>query len=223
MDVQKALDIAAKASNTEHLKYVKEQFRHFKIEPTSSLKEYFDFIYNDTLTWLQTLPNNARSKPTFNKYKASIYHLLESTEVVNAFGSHYCADVSKAIKECFKQNIDDVVQGRTSANDNNQMSPLHKEQDVKCSVVDNVIESDYSNDEEPDLDITTLEVNPSSNHKPASPFDVDKVVEKDYKKAYEELKQSYATLQQKHDHTIIQMLEKENQQLWKLLNKFAEK
>lgn len=228
MNVQNAINVASLASNKEHLKYIQEQFRHLKIQPEANLKDFFDFVGNDTLNWLKTLPNNAKSKSTFNKYKASVYHLLENSDVVKVFGEQYCTTVYKAIKECFKDNIDTVVLDRVAKHHAKVNESI---EDESTSVIDT--ESECS-----DLDTETLEVMTSNEPTQTTPPS-NSVDNKEYDNLltqYNNLKKSYASLTIKHEelrknmsnmeknHKVVYDLQQQhNQQLVSILNKFADK
>jgi hypothetical protein len=245
MNIQQALDIVSKASNADHFKYFKEQIRHFKLEPSSSLKQYFDYICQDTLTWLQTLPSNAKSKSTFNKYKASVYLLLEQNEVVAEFGNQYCETAMKAIKECFKEHIDNVVKQREKKTETKPeelvaIQEAEKDGGIEASevVTDNECMSDIVSEEDSYIDIDTITV----AREEISPLllDIPKVADNDYKTAFDNLSEKYVELhtkyneiymlynelQRKHNITTIQVVEsnairrtveKDKEQMWKLL------
>lgn len=239
MNIQHALEIVSKAPNTDHFKYFKEQTRHFKLEPSSSLKQYFDFINQDTLKWLQTLPGNAKSKSTFNKYKASVYLLLEQDAVVANLGTQYCETVMKAIKECFKEHIDNVVKHREKKNVAT-FREVEKDNYKETSevITENENMSDLSSEDESDIDIETIgfereDITPK-------PLDIPHVHDDNYETAFANLSKSYidlhtkygeihmlySELQSKLNLTKIQLLEsnairrtieKDKEQMWKLL------
>jgi hypothetical protein len=245
MNIQQALDIVSKASNTDHLKYFKEQTRHFKLEPSSSLKQYFDRIYQDTLTWLQTLPSNAKSKSTFNKYKASVYLLLEQETVVAELGSQYCDTVIKAIKECFKENIDNVVKHRekrieTKPEEVIAIQEVEKDEykEADEDVSDNECMSDIASEGGSVIDIETVMI--AKDEDAPILLGIPKVADDDYKTAFNNLSEKYIELhtkyneiymlynelQRKHNITTLQLvesnavrrtIEKDKEQMWKLL------
>lgn len=207
MTVKTAIEIASNAPNTDHIKYFKEQLRHFKIDPSSTLKEYFDFIEQDTLTWLQGLPYNARSKSTFNKYKASVNLLLEHDSIVAEYGEQYCETVIRAIKNCFKENIDNVVKQRE--NRNNGTHCVKQGSDEQDTTGD-----DSASDEGIDSEISEFMK------------DDNKTLLDDIYAKYNELHVLHVELQRKHELYIIELaesnairrtIEKDKEQMWSLL------
>lgn len=244
MNIQKALDIVASASNSDHLKYFKEQVRHLKKEHTSDLKELLDFIHNDTQTWLRTLPDNAKSKPTFHKYRASIYQLLENSDVIAKFGSEYCSSVTKAIKNCFKNHLDIVVQERSATNTrtisvSSTSQPTQQDKDEETdnspSETDNESEDDSSDEEDyqkKDVELMTMTTLSQSAISTVSSQDTA-CEEQDLKKAYNEmfakyneLNIKYSALQSQHSelqtkyittNTVMKILENDKKEMWNLI------
>jgi hypothetical protein len=208
MDIQTASEILAKATNhQQHLKYFKELYTHFGHKPSSDVKELLDFICNDTLKWLQSLPPNARSKDTCIKYKSPIYILLDNSSVQELYGNDYCNKVHKNVKDCFQKHLNQVLASRKQVEvPKPQDTEPVQETAIANEKVDDVVEdaSDENCDDEEDsqLDISLLE---PANRK-------DKAVNAiDYKTMYENLL---------FKNNVIK---KENERLWDLLGKFASK
>jgi hypothetical protein len=109
MEVKTAITLL---NNYEHVKYLKDQLKHFQRAQESPLKEYLDIINNNAIEWLQSLPKGVKSKSTFHKYKAPLYVLLEHQDVINAYGYNYCTSVLKNVKQAFKDNIDKIISER---------------------------------------------------------------------------------------------------------------
>jgi hypothetical protein len=242
MNIQQAIDIVSKATNTDHVKYFKEQARHYKLEPSSSLKGYFDFICKDTLNWLQTLPNNAKSKSTFNKYKASVYLLLEHDSVITELGSQYCETVIKCIKECFKEHIDNVVKQRERKNEPKTIEVITVQQSENECKDEDTTDSECGNDTASEsgsmIDIETIEVAKEENTSIVT--ELPQVVDDDFKTAYNNLCERYAEIHQKYNNitmlynelqrkynnvtlqivesnAVRRTIEKDKEQMWKLL------
>jgi len=196
MDIHTATSLL---TNTENIKYFKEQLKHFQREQTSNLKDYFDLINEDAVKWLNSLPKGVKSKSTFHKYKSPLYFLLEHKDVVHVYGESYCVGVLRSMKQAFKDSIDKIINERKQSN--------------CASVDDNVTENAsecQSDDEASVIDINTLEVVEA-----VVPIDTN-----DYKKQYELLKNKYDKLQFEYNLTKT-MLESELSKAWRLLDKMV--
>jgi hypothetical protein len=196
MDIHTATSLL---TNTENIKYFKEQLRHFQREQTSSLKDYFDLINEDAVNWLSSLPKGVKSKSTFHKYKSPLYFLLEHKDTINVYGETYCVGVLRSMKQAFKDSIDKIINERKQSN--------------CASVDDNVTENAsecQSDDEESVIDINTLEVVEDA-------VTTDK---NDYKKQYELLKNKYDRLLFEHN-LVKTMLESELSRAWRIVDKMV--
>lgn len=142
MDVQTSTTLL---TNNELVKYFKDQLRHFKISPETSLKEYLDIINGDAVAWLNSLPKGVKSKSTFHKYKAPLYVILEHKDVINAYGYNYCTSVLRNVKQTFKDSIDKIISERKQSGQEEEVA------------VDEVHEQEDS-DDEPELVLEDMEV-----------------------------------------------------------------
>lgn len=136
MDIQQAFDILTKEQNTDHIKYFKEQVSINSLQPSNSLTELLDKINDNTLTWLQNLPNKAKTKPTLRKYKVALCVLLDNDTVKQSLGAKYCADTHANINQCFKHNIDTIINQRQTT------QTVHNDTDMNSETTDNVSDSD---------------------------------------------------------------------------------
>jgi hypothetical protein len=196
MDIHTATSLL---TNTENIKYFKDQLRHFQREQTSNLKDYFDLINEDAVKWLNSLPKGVKSKSTFYKYKSPLYFLLEHKDVVDVYGETYCVGVLKNMKQAFKDSIGKIINERKQSN--------------SASVDDNVTENAsecQSDDDASVLDINTLEV----------VEDVVAIDTNDYKKQYELMKNKYDRLLFEHNLTKT-MLESQLSIAWRLVDKMV--
>jgi hypothetical protein len=196
MDIHTATSLL---TNTEHIRYFKEQVRHFKREQTSSLKDYLDFLSEDVVKWLSSLPKGVKSKSTFHKYKSPLYFLLEHKDTINVYGETYCVGVLRSMKQAFKDSIDKIISERRQSN---------------CALADdNLTESVsecQSDDEVSVLDINNLEV----------VEDVVAIDTNDYKKEYELMKNKYDRLLFEHN-LVKTMLESQLSIAWRLVDKMV--
>jgi hypothetical protein len=215
MDVQAACEILAKATNhQQHLRYFKELYTHFGHKPSSDIKELLDFICNDTLKWLQSLPPNARSKDTCIKYKSPIYILLDNSNVQELYGNDYCNKVHKNVKDCFQKHLNAVLASRKQTEDTKPQDtePVQKTTDaVANEKVDDASDHIFDCDDEDEDDDSQLDI---SLLEPANRIDKEENTI-DYKMMYE-------NLLFKHN-VIVGQLKKENERLWDLACKFASK
>jgi ribosomal silencing factor RsfS len=195
MDIHTATSLL---TNTENIKYFKEQLRHFQREQTSSLKDYLDLISEDVVKWLSSLPKGVKSKSTFHKYKSPLYFLLEHKDTINVYGETYCVGVLRSMKQAFKDSIDKIISERKQSN--------------CASVDDNVTEnaSECQSDDESVIDINTLEV----------VEDVVAIDTNDYKKEYELMKNKYDRLLFEHN-LVKTMLESQLSIAWRLVDKMV--
>jgi hypothetical protein len=202
MNIQQACDILANANNhQQHLKYFKDLYTHLGSTSSSDLKALFDFVGNDTLKWLQSLPPNARSKDTCRKYKTPVYILLDDASVQQAFGQDYCVKVQRNVKNCFQKHIVEVVASRNKHEVAKPEEVAPVGEDIKDTIYDS------SDEDDGNLDISQLE-----------PICDDKTVEDsavDYKQLYEDLLF-------KHNF-MVEQLKRENEKLWEVMGKFASK
>ncbi len=207
MDIKKACDILHCTNNPLSLKCFTEQYRHFKLSSTTPLKEYFDFINERTLEWLQSHPQSIKSKETFRKYRTPINFLLENPDVQDALGRDYCLMVQKNMKNNCQKHIEEVVESR--------------KQNINLSVVDVRVEQEPTSDFELEhtdedsesddgLDISLLE--PIDSKHPNQDID--------YKTLYEQLKHNLVVEQLRKDN---EQLKKENERLWEVVKLFASK
>lgn len=146
MDTQTATTLL---TNNEHVKYFKDQLKHFQRAPETSLKDYLDTINDNVVGWLNSIPKGVKSKSTFHKYKAPLYVILEHNDVINAYGYNYCTSVLRNIKQTFKENIDKIISERKqSVQEEESMTDdfhdQHNTDDESELALDNIEGLEYS-------------------------------------------------------------------------------
>jgi hypothetical protein len=179
-------------NHAENAKFLKEQALHFQIDTQSNLKDYLDAICSNPTKWYQNAPEGIRSKSRFHKYKAPVCALLEHKDVINAFGSNYCASLLKNIKQTFKKCVDKVIDER-------------KKKPANTDIGD----ADSTDDECSELDIDTLEVleptcNDHENNKQEPPTNIVDNKHDDLLVEYKKLKEHHANLQKDHQQLQIE-------------------
>lgn len=140
MEVQTATNLL---QNSEHVKYFKEQLKHFQRGSETSLKDYLDIINNNAVEWLHSLPKGVKSKSTFHKHKAPLYAILEHKDVIDAYGYNYCTTVLRNLKQAFKNNIDKILNERKQNGQEEEVAvdEVHEQEDSDDEselVVDNI-------------------------------------------------------------------------------------
>lgn len=200
MEAQTAITLL---NNNEHVKYFKDQLKHFQRSPESPLKEYLDIINNNATEWLQSLPKGVKSKSTFHKYKAPLYVILEHKDVLDAYGYNYCTTVLKNVKEAFKASIDKIINERKQ---NGQEEEALPEESV----------AQHESDDELGVDLENLE----NTDKPKKHEEYSKIqtmydnilIERN------ELLKEYALVR-----GLLERADKELSRVWQLVDKLSSK
>jgi hypothetical protein len=200
MEAQTAI---ALLNNNEHVKYFRDQLKHFQRAPDSALKEYLDIINNNAVEWLHSLPRGVKSKSTFHKYKAPLYVLLEHQDVINAYGFNYCTTVLKNVKQAFKDSIDKIISERKQNGQEEEVATeeSHEQQD---------------SDDELGIDIENIDVVEKSNK-----HEQHSKIQQKYDNLlieHNELLKEYALVK-----GLLERADKELSRVWQLVDKLSAK
>lgn len=208
MDIQQAINLLS----GENHKYFVEQINHFKIDTTSQLKDYLDFINSDIIGWFKSAPENIKAESTYYKFKSPINNLLEHKDVIEHYGHTYCTTLAKNITKTFSKHKQDIIKRNKSININHQ--PLNVHTDT-CS--------DTSTEPEDNSSIPDpVYQDPNENT----------ITNIDYKNKYESLKQIHKNLQESYNKLEIdnqylkgqfERTDGELKRVWDFLNKFISK
>jgi T5orf172 domain len=148
MNIKQAIDILTKSSNDNH-KYFIDQLNHFKIQQTSPLKDYLDFINKDVLEWFRTSPESIKAQSTFYKFKAPINTLLEHKDVIETYGHTFCTTLARQITQVFSQNRECIIKERNNNiyidNKNNNDTNSETDSNEASSMVPNDIRNKNEN------------------------------------------------------------------------------
>lgn len=139
MNIQQASDVLAKETSKEHLSYFTKQLVQFKYEPTTPLKDFLEFINENTIQWLQKLPKTAKSRNTLSKYRTSITTLLGKEQIREDIGSQYCIILERKINDTFKNNVDNIVDERDGTSD----STIDNDNFIDINTIESVNNTDH--------------------------------------------------------------------------------
>lgn len=175
------------------LEYFKKQIVLFQVNPSSKLKDYLDFINNNAVHWLQSLPD-VQSKSGFHKYKDPIYKLIKHNKLYEDYGENYCATLLNTMKQAFTNECQRIIDERKA---------------LKTTHVTLNLDDDDSSEttSEPTLDINSIQpIEPSHN---------------DNTDNETSLQAKYDALLREHEHLQIkyECSQAELSRVWKLLHK----
>jgi hypothetical protein len=115
MDLDASHDMLLKQSTPDNARYFKTVYQHFNKRPDSSLKEYLQFVEENTSEWLDNLPHSLKTRPALAKPKTALNVLLALPEVKADVSPEFCKKVETKLNQTFKNMIVSVVSKRTSA------------------------------------------------------------------------------------------------------------
>lgn len=197
MDIQQTSALLLKANNDENITYFNKYVVLYNLQQTTQLKELFDTINNDTVTWLKSLPKEAKSIHTLRKYKKPLIALLENVEIQDALGVDYCENVKTNINDTFSQIANDVSKERT-----NKKTININEKQKTHNINDNESCVGTETSEGLGIPIDELVVNKDTQH---DNIDIQQDTNNiDYKKQYEMLNNKYNQLSYKHTNLLEQ-------------------
>jgi len=197
MDIQQTSALLLKANNDENITYFNKYVVLYNLQQTTQLKELFDTINNDTVTWLKSLPKEAKSIHTLRKYKKPLIALLENDEIQDALGVDYCESVKTNINDTFSQIANDVSKERTNKKTIN-INEKHNTHNIN----DNESCVGTETSEGLGIPIDELVVNKDTQH---DNTDIQQETNNiDYKKQYEMLNNKYNQLSYKHTSLLEQ-------------------
>lgn len=216
MDIQQAYAFLDNNFKPIILDYFKKQIVLFKVEHTSQLKDYLDFINNDPVHWLSSLPDDLTCKSAFHKYKEPIYKLIKHTKLHEDYGENYCVNLMNNIKQAFTINCQDIIDKRK-----NSKKP------VEIITFDDSSSSETESDDGSVLDITKLTPAKEANNEDKQNTNIENNNELQYQI---KLLQNKLDMQEKYYESIIgyykhslYLLTNSNEQLMKLLGQIASK
>lgn len=187
MNIQQAINLLS----GENHKYFVEQINHFKIDTTSQLKDYLDFINSDIIGWFKSAPENIKAESTYYKFKSPINNLLEHKDVIEQCEHTYCRTLAKNITNTFSKHKQQIIKRNKSININEQ--PMNTSTSSNYDTY-----SEISHDTEPE--------NKSGLGNPDDlQYDDPKEYNKtdnDYKHKYESLQQKYNNLEESYDELM---------------------
>jgi hypothetical protein len=215
MNIQQAINLLS----GENHKYFVEQINHFKIDTSSQLKDYLDFINSDIIGWFKSAPENIKAESTYYKFKSPINNLLEHKNVIEQCEHTYCTTLAKNITKTFSKYKKDIIK-------RNKSISINQHQAHTPSSSHDTETNDYSDNE------------PDNNSGLGDPDDLEYAdplkykTDIDYKNKYESLQQIHNNLQDDYnalmkDHQYLKgQYERCNSELirvWDFLNKFVSK
>jgi hypothetical protein len=89
-------------------------FKHYNFTEDMELKEYLEFVSNETLEWIKGFPGSMVTKEQLSKPKTALVKLLKLETVKTALGAEFVANVHRKVWDTFKQNVDAIVTERTA-------------------------------------------------------------------------------------------------------------
>jgi hypothetical protein len=190
MDIQQTNALLVKANNEDNITYFNKHITLYNLQPTTQLKEFFDTINSNTVTWLKSLPKEARSINTLRKYKRALISLLENNEIQSALGAEYCENVKKHINNTFSEIGNQVAKERSNK---------------KAIIVDDIASctgTETSNNESLGIPIDKLEVTKDVQQKDNETRQDN--IDIHYEKQYEIINKKYNQLQYKHENLLEQ-------------------
>jgi hypothetical protein len=188
-------------TNTENIKYFKDQCKHFQRESTSLLTDYFETINADAVAWLRSLPKGVKSKSSFYKYITPLYSLLVNIDVIKACGENLCTSLHTTIKRVFKDNVDRIINERKQ-HDNapEKYTDDDEENSIDLDILE-VVDVTYDTEEHNDLAYTT----PNSSSQTLQ-------------QKYDDLFKEYIRLKALYERAEIEL-----SRVWDLVNKIVSK
>lgn len=206
------------------LEYFKKQVSLFKVEPTSKLKDYLDFIDSDPVHWLNSLPNDIQCKSAFHKYKEPIYKLIKHTKLHEDYGENYCSTILTNIKQAFSSNCQDIIDKRKT--NKNVSSPIMFD-DSSSDTENNHSSMDINAIEPVDKDTKQNTTEPIQNITETlhNTYELQKQLEILQHKLTMQEKYYETTINnlQLHHQTVIQYYQTDKEYLMKLLGQYASK
>jgi hypothetical protein len=209
MDIQQAYAFLDNNFKPIILDYFKKQIVLFKVEHTSQLKDYLDFINNDPVHWLSSLPDDLTCKSAFHKYKEPIYKLIKHTKLHEDYGENYCVNLMNNIKQAFTINCQDIIDKRK-----NSKKP------VEIITFDDSSSSETESDDGSELDITKLVPAKETNKIDIQNSNIQNNNETQYQL---KLLQDKLDMQEKYYESILEYYKTTNEQLMTLLRQYASK
>lgn len=211
MDIQEAYTFIENNFTKKNLQTFKKQTALFKVEPTTKLKEYLDFIHNDPVHWLSSFPDDLTCKSAFHQYKEPIYKLLKDAKLHEDYGENYCINLMNTIKQAFKINCQDIIDNRKNSRKPTEIITFDDSSSNNTDTESEVVS---------ELDIKTLEPVDKSNHKDTQNTNVENSTEVQY---HLKSLQDKLAMQEKYYESIIEYYKTTNEQLMKLLGQITTK